>query len=121
VDSADGLRALAADGLSAREIGERLGISQRTVRRRLESHGIERANGRAQRVPLIIVPPGAETAGQSFGPAGELLRVLTYVNEQIAEYNAERSARSRDDLDHLIESAAIHLRQCGYRMERADA
>jgi hypothetical protein len=110
------------EGLSEREIARRLGISQATVHRHLRKFGIGRgpqaARGRGG-VPLFEIPARCLEPGASF-EKGELARVLTYVNGEITDYNEGRSWRTRDDLAYVMESARIHLRQCGYgRRSRA--
>jgi TyrR family helix-turn-helix protein len=85
------------DRLSERQIAERLGISQSTVHRHLRQYGITRGQqgvrGRGG-VPLIEIPEGAEN-DETLGPRGELVRVLTYVNGQIAAYTGwSRSPRA---------------------------
>ena len=51
--------------------------------------------------------------GEAFGAAGELVRVLEYVNGQIGG-----RSRTAGDVAELVEGARIHLRQCGLREVR---
>lgn len=52
--ASDSLRTLVAEGLSVREIGERLGLSRSAVRHRLEQEGLQtvRAQRRSRALPL---------------------------------------------------------------------